>query len=69
VLRTFGEVRNMLLIGRLLALAAGWRRESRGAHFRCDHPAPAEMWAHRQILTIDDLLGSNTVAQPVVTAL
>ena len=32
------SVRNLALLGRLLAVAALERRESRGAHFRIDYP-------------------------------
>jgi succinate dehydrogenase/fumarate reductase flavoprotein subunit len=32
------SVRNLALLGRLLAVAALNRTESRGAHFRLDHP-------------------------------
>lgn len=32
------EVQNMLLVGALMTRAAFWRRESRGTHFRLDHP-------------------------------
>lgn len=35
------EARNMLEVARLVALAALWRRESRGAHYRHDHPTAA----------------------------
>lgn len=34
------ERRNLLLLARLLLEAALWRRESRGAHYRADFPAP-----------------------------
>ena len=32
------ELQNMLALGRLMAHAALWRRESRGVHYRKDHP-------------------------------
>ncbi|HYE97663.1 MAG TPA: L-aspartate oxidase [Planctomycetota bacterium] len=32
------ELQNMLTLGRLMAHAALWRRESRGVHYRRDHP-------------------------------
>ena len=31
-------MRNLALLGRLLATAALWREESRGAHYRLDFP-------------------------------
>ena len=34
------ELQNMLLAARLMAAAAAARKESRGVHFRSDHPAP-----------------------------
>lgn len=41
------ETQNLLLAGALLVQAADWRRESRGAHFRTDHPEPRdEMLLH-----------------------
>ena len=38
---------NLLLVARLAAEAAGLRAESRGAHFRRDHPLPDPAQAHR----------------------
>jgi L-aspartate oxidase len=38
------ELANLLLTGRLVAEAAFYRRESRGAHYRSDFPAPSEAW-------------------------
>lgn len=34
------EVQNLLMIGALIARAAAWRSESRGTHYRMDHPIP-----------------------------
>jgi len=36
------EVQNMLITGALIARAALWREESRGTHWRSDHPAPSD---------------------------
>lgn len=36
------EVQNLLTIGMLITRAAHWREESRGTHFRTDHPEPLE---------------------------
>jgi L-aspartate oxidase len=38
---------NLLLVARLAAAAADIRTESRGAHFRSDHPLPDPRQAHR----------------------
>ena len=46
-----GEARNLLGIARLLAAAALERRESRGGHYRTDHPVPDPAWQRRLFLT------------------
>ncbi len=46
---------NIILAAHLIALAALRRRESRGAHFRRDFPAPDPAQAQRAFLTRDDL--------------
>ena len=38
------DLHNALLVGRLMAEAALYRRESRGAHFRSDFPQPSTDW-------------------------
>jgi L-aspartate oxidase len=38
-------LQNMLQVARLVARGALLRRESRGVHFRSDHPEPREEWA------------------------
>jgi L-aspartate oxidase len=43
--------RNMLDVGRLVAAAALARTESRGAHYRADHPDPDPAQAHRTFVT------------------
>ena len=40
------ENANLLQLGRALVSAALDRCESRGAHFRTDHPETSELWAH-----------------------
>lgn len=52
--RRWGEVRNRLLVGRLVLHAALRRRESRGAHFRTDYPREAAQ-AVRSVLMLADL--------------
>jgi L-aspartate oxidase len=56
---TPGEVSNMLLVARLVTLAALLRTESRGAHFRNDHPQPMQAWQHNQSITVDALCESH----------
>jgi L-aspartate oxidase len=36
------QTQNLLLAGALIARSAAWRRESRGCHFRTDHPDPVD---------------------------
>jgi len=46
------EVGNMLTAALMITVAAFVRRESRGAHFRSDFPAPAAAFAHRSRMTL-----------------
>lgn len=50
------EVVNMLTTSTLIAAAAFARRESRGAHFRADHPAPDPALAQRSRMTLETAL-------------
>jgi L-aspartate oxidase len=45
------EVANLVQLGRAMAELALRREESRGGHWRSDHPAPVEAWRVRQTLT------------------
>jgi L-aspartate oxidase len=45
------EVANLVQLGRAMAELAARREESRGGHWRSDHPAPVEAWRVRQTLT------------------
>jgi aspartate oxidase len=46
-----GETRNVATVARLVATAALARPESRGAHFRADHPLADPAWRRRILLT------------------
>lgn len=48
--RREAESHNMLLLAGLMVTAATWRRESRGAHFRSDFPAPNPAYAKHLVL-------------------
>lgn len=52
----WSETRNLVLIARLVTLAAMRREESRGAHYRDDYPHAKTAWQRRQTLTVDSLL-------------
>jgi len=54
-IKCWTEARNVLLVARLVTLAAMQRTESRGAHFRDDYPNPVPEWKRRQLLTVDQL--------------
>jgi L-aspartate oxidase len=41
------ELRNLLVVGELIAEAASARRESRGSHYRSDYPLSDEAFAKR----------------------
>jgi L-aspartate oxidase len=45
------ETANLVQLGRAVAELAARREESRGGHWRSDHPAPVEAWRVRQTLT------------------
>lgn len=51
----WSEARNLLLVARLVALAALDREESRGAHYREDFPDALPEWRRHQSLTVDRL--------------
>ncbi|TWB41849.1 L-aspartate oxidase [Nitrospirillum pindoramense] len=60
------ELRNRLVLSRLVVEAAKRREESRGAHTRADHPETRDAWRHHQILTYSDL-GRGAEAEPALT--
>ncbi len=47
------EVVNMVQVGLAIALAARFREESRGTHFRQDFPEQAEHWRRHSLLKVD----------------
>jgi L-aspartate oxidase len=61
---TVNEMRNMLLVAQLVVGAAVRRTESRGAHFRLDHPESDAGWAQRQSLTIADFMADDSASGP-----
>ncbi|HET9006640.1 MAG TPA: L-aspartate oxidase [Actinomycetes bacterium] len=60
------EVANLVQLGRAVAELAVRREESRGGHWRSDHPAPVEAWRVRQTLarTADGGLEAGLLAVP-----
>jgi L-aspartate oxidase len=64
------EVANLVQLGRAVAVLAMRREESRGGHWRADHPAPVEAWRVRQTLrrTADGGLEPGLLAVPATAA-
>ena len=61
------ETRSLLSVARLVATSALARPESRGAHFRADHPRPDRAWRRRLVLTRSGVgirVETEPVAQP-----
>ena len=56
------ETTNLHTVSTLVALAAAWREESRGAHRRRDFPEASDRWRHPIVLTVLD--GRVTVDAP-----
>ncbi|GAB4086519.1 L-aspartate oxidase [Myceligenerans cantabricum] len=48
------ETTNVHQVARALTRAAWLRTESRGGHFRADHPAPDPDWERRVLVSLDD---------------
>jgi L-aspartate oxidase len=59
--------RDLVTVARLVATAALARPESRGAHFRSDHPAADPAWRRRVVLVPED--GAARVETEAVAAL
>jgi L-aspartate oxidase len=45
------EVQNLLVVGALMTQSAHWRRESRGTHYRADHPEPVPSFRGHDVWT------------------
>ena len=56
------EIRNVVLVARLVTLAALQREESRGAHYRDDYPGIRSAWERHQEMTINSLAASHGTA-------
>jgi L-aspartate oxidase len=56
--RAGNELRNLLVVGRLIAEAALARPESRGSHYRCDYPQADEAFAKRSFTRLRTLASS-----------
>jgi L-aspartate oxidase len=52
--------RNFVTLGLVIAKAALWREESRGGHFRTDHPDPVERFRVHSVQRIGSEIGSTT---------
>jgi L-aspartate oxidase len=50
------ELRNMVLLGRLMVEAALLRQESRGSHFRSDFPETSEGWEKHVVLVNEEAM-------------
>ncbi|MCB9958827.1 MAG: L-aspartate oxidase [Rhodospirillaceae bacterium] len=62
------RLRNLSLVGRLIATAAERRSESRGAHLRSDHPGADPAWQHRQILYAGALTGGVGASPAILSS-
>ena len=56
LVREWGELRNLLTVGRLILRSALFRQESRGGHFRADFPETRDEWAAHSAVVGDELL-------------
>ena len=53
-MRRIQETHNLIGVARMLAVAALMREESRGGHFRMDHPDISEEWRCNIVLSLED---------------
>jgi L-aspartate oxidase len=62
------ELANMLLVSTLVSQAASVRTESRGTHFRTDHPERDDAdWCRHLLMRLDDSGSIDIAVQPVFT--
>jgi fumarate reductase (CoM/CoB) subunit A len=59
------EVENLLIVGRLITLAATLRKETRGAHNREDYPEMDEIWSKNIVLRLEKEQ-TNVEMKPIV---
>ena len=53
-MRRIEETHNLIGVARMLAVAALFRTESRGGHFRMDHPDISEAWRCNIVLSLEN---------------
>ena len=72
-MRRIQETHNLIAVARMLAVAALAREESRGGHFRLDHPEMSEAWRCSVALSLvdgevkprrEEVAGEDAVAPP-----
>ena len=72
-MRRIQETHNLIAVARMLAVAALAREESRGGHFRLDHPEMSEAWRCSVALSLvdgevkprrEEVAGEDAVASP-----
>ncbi|MBU6230348.1 MAG: L-aspartate oxidase [Cyanobacteria bacterium REEB459] len=61
-LRAWGELRNLYDIGWLVLTSAAFRTESRGGHFRSDHPQPDRHWQVHTLVVDQTWKASSEIA-------
>jgi L-aspartate oxidase len=55
---------NFVTLAKLIATAALWREESRGGHYRTDHPQPREKWKVHSLQTLNTgIRSAATISQ------
>jgi len=61
------ELRNIILVGRLIIACARWRRESRGLHYTLDYPEPDNSRPPRDTILIPPSPQSDRTAAPAAS--